>query len=147
MSSPSNKESKIEWLRCTKNLHSLALFIFFYLTHTHCTHRFRIGPYKSLLTHTRYLLTLRSKEDRYHSLILFRLSTLSTSLDVLAVDSDSTLPATATTATPNEDGDHDHNRLQLYAMESNCPHLGADMSHAEIEEYEESYVAVCPWHR
>ncbi|EIN06535.1 DUF455-domain-containing protein [Punctularia strigosozonata HHB-11173 SS5] len=32
-------------------------------------------------------------------------------------------------------------------MESSCPHLGADMSHAEIEECETSMVAVCPWHR
>ncbi|KAF5345069.1 hypothetical protein D9758_010415 [Tetrapyrgos nigripes] len=32
-------------------------------------------------------------------------------------------------------------------MESTCPHLGAEMSHADIEEYEDSVVAVCPWHR
>ncbi|KAL0571544.1 hypothetical protein V5O48_010420 [Marasmius crinis-equi] len=39
-------------------------------------------------------------------------------------------------------------------MESSCPHLGADMSHADIEEYgdgegeeETTAVAVCPWHR
>ena len=32
-------------------------------------------------------------------------------------------------------------------MESSCPHLGADLSHAEIEECETSVVAVCPWHR
>jgi hypothetical protein len=32
-------------------------------------------------------------------------------------------------------------------MESTCPHLGADLSHAEIEECEASVVAVCPWHR
>lgn len=32
-------------------------------------------------------------------------------------------------------------------MEANCPHLGADMSHADIEEYDEHIVAVCPWHR
>ncbi|KAJ8689254.1 hypothetical protein PTI98_013295 [Pleurotus ostreatus] len=31
-------------------------------------------------------------------------------------------------------------------MESTCPHLGAEMSHAEIEECETSVVAVCPWH-
>ncbi|KAI5114849.1 hypothetical protein M0805_007943, partial [Coniferiporia weirii] len=28
-----------------------------------------------------------------------------------------------------------------------CPHLGADMSHADIEECETGVVAVCPWHR
>lgn len=32
-------------------------------------------------------------------------------------------------------------------MEASCPHLGADMSHAEIEEYDTGVVAVCPWHR
>ena len=32
-------------------------------------------------------------------------------------------------------------------MEAQCPHLGADLSHAEIEDYEEDLVAVCPWHR
>ncbi|KAG6821268.1 hypothetical protein H0H93_002378 [Arthromyces matolae] len=36
---------------------------------------------------------------------------------------------------------------QIYVMESSCPHLGADLSHADIEEYESSVVAVCPWHR
>ncbi|KAG6840230.1 hypothetical protein C0991_008059 [Blastosporella zonata] len=32
-------------------------------------------------------------------------------------------------------------------MESSCPHLGADLSHADIEEHESNLVAVCPWHR
>ncbi|KAL1712849.1 hypothetical protein EV715DRAFT_212888 [Schizophyllum commune] len=37
-------------------------------------------------------------------------------------------------------------------MEASCPHLGADMSHADIEEYgdedeDPTIVAVCPWHR
>ena len=35
----------------------------------------------------------------------------------------------------------------MYAMEATCPHLGADLSHAEIEECEDDIVAVCPWHR
>ncbi|KAF8748761.1 hypothetical protein RHS01_10563 [Rhizoctonia solani] len=41
----------------------------------------------------------------------------------------------------------------LYAMESTCPHLGADLSHADVEfdadpEIEEMTAAVvCPWHR
>ena len=33
-----------------------------------------ISPYKKLLTHSRYLMRLRSSEGRYHSLILFRLT-------------------------------------------------------------------------
>jgi len=32
-------------------------------------------------------------------------------------------------------------------MEAQCPHLGADISHAEIEECDSSLVLVCPWHR
>ncbi|THH32753.1 hypothetical protein EUX98_g1454 [Antrodiella citrinella] len=32
-------------------------------------------------------------------------------------------------------------------MEAQCPHLGADISHADIEECEDSLVLVCPWHR
>jgi hypothetical protein len=32
-------------------------------------------------------------------------------------------------------------------MEASCPHLGADLSHADIEECESTLVAVCPWHR
>ncbi|CAG8743736.1 614_t:CDS:2, partial [Acaulospora colombiana] len=31
----------------------------------------------------------------------------------------------------------DGKELQIYAMEAQCPHLGADLSHAEIEEYED----------
>jgi len=38
-------------------------------------------------------------------------------------------------------------KRQIYAMEATCPHLGADMSHAEIEECDTGLVAVCPWHR
>ena len=41
----------------------------------------------------------------------------------------------------------DGRELQMYAMEATCPHLGADLSHAEIEECEDDIVAVCPWHR
>jgi hypothetical protein len=32
-------------------------------------------------------------------------------------------------------------------MESTCPHLGADLSHADIEDTDTGLVAVCPWHR
>ncbi|KAG8735423.1 hypothetical protein FRC10_010615 [Ceratobasidium sp. 414] len=85
----------------------------------------QVGPLSSFNSHTRYLLTLRSnpRPDDYHSLILFRLS-----------------PASA-------------DAPQLYAMESTCPHLGADLSHADLEldpdpDMEEMTAAVvCPWHR
>ncbi|KIJ62399.1 hypothetical protein HYDPIDRAFT_51764, partial [Hydnomerulius pinastri MD-312] len=90
-----------------------------------------ISPYQDLLSHSRFLLNLRSQEGRYHSLILFRLSSSYTS----AVCSE------------GNDAPAHRSSHQLYAMESTCPHLGADMSHAEIEECDDSIVAVCPWHR
>ncbi|KAJ7725196.1 hypothetical protein B0H16DRAFT_284240 [Mycena metata] len=92
----------------------------------------QISPFKHLLTHSRFLLTLRSEQGKYHSLILFRLS-----------------PASENTwdnAPSSSPGGRIENR-QIYVMESTCPHLGADMSHAEIEEFEDTTVAVCPWHR
>ncbi|KAG8795362.1 hypothetical protein FRC12_015495 [Ceratobasidium sp. 428] len=85
----------------------------------------QVGTLTAFNSHTRYLLTLRSKSrsDDYHSLILFRLSPVSA------------------------------NAPQIYAMESTCPHLGADLSHADLEldtepDMEEMTAAVvCPWHR
>ncbi|TFK71034.1 DUF455-domain-containing protein [Pluteus cervinus] len=106
----------------------------------------RVAPYTSLQSHTRFLLTLRSKEDHYHSLILFRLA----NTNGLTIPQPDAQPASSTEddvlsgRLDNMNLGNDH---QLYAMESSCPHLGADMSHAEIEECEDSYVAVCPWHR
>lgn len=91
-----------------------------------------IGPYSRTLTHTRFSLTLRSEEGGYHPLILFRLSSINHHGPEIA---------------------NDVAYKQLYAMESACPHLGADMSLADIEEYcgedgeEPSAVVVCPWHR
>jgi hypothetical protein len=95
----------------------------------------RIASIDQLRSHTRFLVTLRSVEGAYHQLILFRLANgdaLLTRLD-----------------TPTSDvSEYDIlKREQMYAMEAACPHLGADMSHAEIEECETGVVAVCPWHR
>ncbi|KAL5501227.1 hypothetical protein ACEPAH_9614 [Sanghuangporus vaninii] len=82
-----------------------------------------IAPVSKVLSHTRYLLTLRSSEGVYRSLLLFRLATGSVANDASLISE------------------------QLYVMESACPHLGADMSHADIEECDAGVVAVCPWHR
>ncbi|KAI0795865.1 DUF455-domain-containing protein [Abortiporus biennis] len=87
-----------------------------------------VAPYDKLLSHSRFLITLRSEEGNYHSLILFRLS-----------------PTTQDPAT--ESDRKNKNYEQIYAMEAQCPHLGADISHAEIEECDDSLVLVCPWHR
>lgn len=78
-----------------------------------------LGSLQTVSTHTRFLFTLRSDAGKYHSLLLFRLSGL---------------------------GESSHTQ-SLYVMESACPHLGADLSHAEIEECGPDIVAVCPWHR
>ncbi|KAJ6516851.1 hypothetical protein C8R47DRAFT_1313203 [Mycena vitilis] len=90
----------------------------------------QISPFKHLLTHSRFMLTLRSDQGKYHSLILFRLSAGSDTIWDKG----------------QKPGEMLENR-QIYVMEATCPHLGADMSHAEIEEFEDTTVAVCPWHR
>ncbi|KIM90151.1 hypothetical protein PILCRDRAFT_173253 [Piloderma croceum F 1598] len=79
----------------------------------------RISPYTNLLTHSRFLLTLRSSEGKYHSLILFRLSSGSTvEPDGLVNTSDQHAES------PNIGKSAPYS--QLYVMESACPHLGAD---------------------
>ena len=93
-----------------------------------------------MLTHFRYHLNLRSQEGHYHSLIIFRLSSglgrESDNGEITALESESSVSENA-----------GFNQNQIYVMESTCPHLGADLSFAEIEECETSVVAVCPWHR
>ena len=95
----------------------------------------RIAPFTSLLSHSRFFLTLRSQEGTYHSLILFRLTPESGENGETSQQHFSQ-PAGTNPA-----------HHQIYVMESSCPHLGADLSHAEIEECETTVVAVCPWHR
>lgn len=84
-------------------------------------------------THSRYLITLRAGKQKYHSILLFRLAGSSH-------DTKTQLESAASKVRAVEE-------LQMYAMEAQCPHLGADLSHAEIEEYEDEVVTVCPWHR
>ncbi|RDB21957.1 hypothetical protein Hypma_010953 [Hypsizygus marmoreus] len=93
-----------------------------------------IAPFTSLLSHSRFFLTLRSEEGIYHSLILFRLTPDSKQSAEDVVE-------------PDRTSHTDTQYNQIYVMESSCPHLGADLSHADIEECESSIVAVCPWHR
>ncbi|KAF5319242.1 hypothetical protein D9619_008707 [Psilocybe cf. subviscida] len=95
----------------------------------------QIAPLRNLFSHFRFLLTLRSQEGRYHSLILFRLSAGSGNESVPSPNDDSSTTSPAA------------NDRQIYVMEASCPHLGADMSHADIEECDTGFVAVCPWHR
>ena len=100
---------------------------------------YRVSSLKQLLSHFRYLLTLRSQEGRYHSLILFRLTP---SESAVAIH-----PHTSGASGNLSSIESEQIAQQLYAMEAQCPHLGADISHAEIEECESSLVLVCPWHR
>ncbi len=86
---------------------------------------------EKLKSYLRFLMTLRSREGVYHSLILFRLSA----------------EQSQTQTQPQRTEGDEIDRGQIYVMEASCPHLGADMSHAEIEECETGIVAVCPWHR
>ncbi|KIY71424.1 DUF455-domain-containing protein [Cylindrobasidium torrendii FP15055 ss-10] len=90
--------------------------------------RLLISSFQKLLSHSRFMLTIRSQGGIYRGLILFRLSP----------NLEETLDAKAKLLAAHK---------QLYIMESACPHLGADMSHADIEEHEDGVVAVCPWHR
>ncbi|EKM53262.1 uncharacterized protein PHACADRAFT_259480 [Phanerochaete carnosa HHB-10118-sp] len=96
-----------------------------------------VSPLKQLLTHFRYLLTLRSQEGVYHQLILFRLTPSET-----AIANKISTPEDELSSAESQEV-----AQQLYAMEAQCPHLGADISHAEIEECDSSLVLVCPWHR
>lgn len=89
------------------------------------------------------MLTLRSEEGRYHSLILFRLSTINESGSQEALELNEFQQTKDQTIARVTNAD----QRQIYVMESSCPHLGADMSHADIEECETGMVAVCPWHR
>jgi len=82
------------------------------------------------------MLTLRSQEGHYHSLILFRLSANAESHSTTLEDKQEIF-----------DKSTDSDEKQIYVMEASCPHMGADMSHADIEECETGLVAVCPWHR
>lgn len=102
-----------------------------------------LGNLERIYSHSRFVVTLRAGTQRYHSLLLFRLA---------ALNAESTLTKGIQ---PLKDRLFDGNTgpvrngrdLQIYAMEAQCPHLGADLSHAEIEDYEDDLVAVCPWHR
>ncbi|ESK83010.1 rieske [Moniliophthora roreri MCA 2997] len=114
-----------------------------------------IAPLQNLFTHSRFLLTLRSQEGKYHGLILFRLSTgVHPCFDGKHKVADDTDEARQNGHSKEEsksaaplDPRARAAQHQLYVMESTCPHLGAEMSHADIEEYEDTMVAVCPWHR
>ncbi len=81
-------------------------------------------------------------------MILFRLSTVE---DISTCGSDNVLGTDMTFGSATKESDSSYrlntNPKQLYAMEASCPHLGADLTHAEIEECDNSVVAVCPWHR
>ncbi|KAF9524195.1 hypothetical protein CPB83DRAFT_798192 [Crepidotus variabilis] len=107
-----------------------------------------IAPLSQLLTHFRYHLNLRSQEGLYHALIIFRLSADTENTNIPSEQTPENIgEKQVSTEILSEDNGLVATHRQIYAMEASCPHLGADMSHAEIEECETSVIAVCPWHR
>lgn len=83
----------------------------------------QISPYSKLLSHSRFLLTLRSSEGKYHSLILFRLSSGN---DLAQIETEKER-IDSNEDVSSSDLDFDGQKYkQIYAMESTCPHLGAD---------------------
>ena len=87
----------------------------------------RICPLKQTYSHTRFRLSIRTKDAPtiYHRLLLFRINKPTVEL--------------------GEDGDVSNGGLpvnwaapELYCMEETCPHLGAPLSHAQMEDIEDS---------
>ena len=78
-----------------------------------------IAPLSRLLSHTRHSLVFHlhpvtHPAHQSHRLLLFRLAS----------------------ATPLS-------KPELYAMEATCPHLGAELAEADVEDS----VIICPWHQ
>ncbi|KDN45256.1 DUF455-domain-containing protein [Tilletiaria anomala UBC 951] len=97
----------------------------------------RVGTIKSLSSSARHHITLREqKSGDYHSLLLF------------------SFPVRAQDVTEDEDGSSTRasmDQRKFYCMEATCPHLGAPLENATIEEQDdeddiEDMVVVCPWH-
>ncbi|KAK0565697.1 hypothetical protein OC861_003644 [Tilletia horrida] len=84
-----------------------------------------IGSAETLSSSARHHLTLRhGKTSQYHSLLIF------------------TFPS---------DKERNDGKTKYYCMEATCPHLGAPLENASIEDVEdedeiEDAVIVCPWH-
>ena len=88
----------------------------------------RICPLEKTFTHTRFRLSIRTVDAPtvYHRLLLFRINKPTTT---------------------EENGSAVWTAPELYCMEETCPHLGAPLSHAELEDIEDSMAIVCPWHQ
>ncbi|WWD19565.1 hypothetical protein CI109_104026 [Kwoniella shandongensis] len=93
----------------------------------------QICKLKATLSHARFHLSLRTIEPPviYHRLLLFRINKPESDL----TNGDSSLAGPSWRAP------------ELYCMEETCPHLGAPMSHAEIQDIEDTKAIVCPWHQ
>ncbi|WWC94776.1 hypothetical protein V866_001625 [Kwoniella sp. B9012] len=93
----------------------------------------RICPLKATFTHTRFHLSLRTVDPPtiYHRLLLFRINK----------------PDTDDVFVPSSEAGPSWKAPELYCMEETCPHLGAPLSHAEIEDIEDTKAIVCPWHQ
>nr|XP_019010243.1 uncharacterized protein I206_04711 [Kwoniella pini CBS 10737]OCF49024.1 hypothetical protein I206_04711 [Kwoniella pini CBS 10737] len=90
----------------------------------------RICPLQATYSHTRFHLSLRTIDPPiiYHRLLLFRITKPEESISSETIGPSWKAP-------------------ELYCMEETCPHLGAPLSHAEIEDIEDTKAIVCPWHQ
>lgn len=80
-----------------------------------------VGTLEELGGSSRHTVSLRSDSlAKYHSLVLYRTEPV---------------PGTIVEMTT------------WHAMEAECPHLGADMSMAQLEIEDDGVVAICPWHK
>ncbi|ODN95177.1 hypothetical protein L198_04564 [Cryptococcus wingfieldii CBS 7118] len=98
----------------------------------------RICPLKVTFTHTRFHLALRTIDHPvvYHRLLLFRINKPDPSLADCGPSSLEVSKEKPIWQAP-----------ELFCMEEMCPHLGAPLSHAEIEDMEDTRAIVCPWHQ
>lgn len=86
-----------------------------------------VCPLRKTFSHTRFRLSIRTVDAPtvYHRLLLFRVN--KPTVDPAAQDKVGQGAADVAWTAPD-----------LYCMEETCPHLGAPLSHAQLEDIEDS---------
>lgn len=94
------------------------------------THRHRVCSLQDTFSHTRYFLNLRTKSTpaTYRRLLLFRINKPSAAP---VTNSSNQHDRAESSSSPTSVGDSA--LTEFYCMEETCPHLGAPLSHAELE--------------
>ncbi|KAL1409946.1 hypothetical protein Q8F55_003945 [Vanrija albida] len=87
------------------------------------------------LSHTRYFLNLRTKSTPaiYRRLLLFRINKPSASPQVPQESSNGSSHHEQAESSSSPSPISDASLTEFYCMEETCPHLGAPLSHAELE--------------